>query len=77
MIKTHVSMMKTHAFMMKPWMGIKVMEPLKTSVFRGFLTLWRKSFYSNCLYYNKLAIFSETLWEPNRGFQRFPLFRRK
>jgi hypothetical protein len=34
-------------------------EPLKTSVFRGFLTLWRKLFLCNHLYINKLAIFSE------------------
>jgi hypothetical protein len=30
----------------------------------GFLTLWRKSLYNNCLYYNKLAIFSEVSQVP-------------
>jgi hypothetical protein len=47
-------------------------EPLKTSVFRGFLTPWRKSLYRTSLYYHELAIFSEEPLEAQPGFSEVP-----
>jgi hypothetical protein len=47
-------------------------EHLKTSVFRCFLTLWRKLPSCNYLYYNKLAIFSEELPGTQPGFPEVP-----
>jgi beta-N-acetylhexosaminidase len=50
-------------------------EPLKTSVFRGFLTLWRKSPCRNSLNYKELSIFSEEPPEAQPGFPEVPYSR--
>jgi hypothetical protein len=47
-------------------------EPLKTSVFRGFLTPWRKLHLRNSLYNKELAIFSEEPLETRPGFPEVP-----
>jgi hypothetical protein len=48
-------------------------EPLKTSVFRGFLTLWRKLHLRNFLYIKELAIFSEESLKTQPGFLEIPM----
>ncbi|MDR1239418.1 MAG: hypothetical protein LBK27_04825 [Treponema sp.] len=48
-------------------------EPLKTSVFRGFLTLWRKLHLHNSLYSKELAIFSKEPLKTQPGFPEVPL----
>jgi hypothetical protein len=57
------------------WLNITEIElrkPLKTSVFRGFLTPRRKSLCRNSLYYNELAIFSKEFLEAQPGFPEIP-----
>jgi len=53
-------------------LGYKYRELLKTSVFRSFLTLRRKSHYTNSLYYNELAIFFVEPLKTQPGFLEVP-----
>ncbi|MDR2661535.1 MAG: hypothetical protein LBC31_00900, partial [Treponema sp.] len=50
----------------------KKREPLKTSVFGGFLTPWRKLHFCNLLYNKELAIFSKEPLETQPGFPEVP-----
>jgi hypothetical protein len=47
-------------------------KPLKTSVFGGFLTPWRKLRLRNLLYGKELAIFSAEPLETQPGFPEVP-----
>jgi hypothetical protein len=55
-----------------PNFGTAFRELLKTSVFRSFPILWRKSHLRNSLYYKELAIFSEEPLETQPGFSEVP-----
>jgi hypothetical protein len=52
-------------------------EHLKTSVFRCFLTSWRKLHVRNLFYYKKLAIFSEVALKTRLGFLEPPFINNK
>jgi hypothetical protein len=57
----------------RPWLNFCLYrEPLKTSVFRGFLTLWRKLHLCNSLYNKELAIFSAASLETQPEFPEMP-----
>jgi hypothetical protein len=53
--------------------NLDIREPLKTSVFGGFLTPWRKLQLRNLLYIKELAIFSVEPLETQPGFSEVPI----